>query len=95
MPAYLIVDVHVHDADAYQPYIALVPPLVAKHGGEYLVRGGLHETLEGNWQPDRLVVLRFPTVEAARAFVDDPEYAPVKAIRHASATTQLVLVEGL
>lgn len=94
MAAYLIVDITVHDPEAYQGYAAQVPPLVQRHGGEYLVRGGPHETIEGTWAPNRIVVLRFPDTAAAKAFVDDPDYAPVKAIRLAAATSHMVLVEG-
>ena len=94
MAAYLIVDVAVHDADTYKTYAAQVPPLVTRHGGTYLVRGGAHEVIEGSWTPDRIVVLQFPDAVAARAFNDDPEYAPIKAIRHRAATSHMVLVEG-
>jgi uncharacterized protein (DUF1330 family) len=94
MAAYLIVDIDVHDPDTYQTYAGQVPPLVARHGGEYLVRGGQLETVEGDWAPKRVVVLRFPDDAAARAFIEDPDYAPVKALRHAAATSQMVLVQG-
>ncbi len=94
MAAYLIVDIDVHDPEVYKGYAAQVPPLVARHGGTYLVRGGAHETLEGTWVPSRVVVLQFPDADAARAFMNDPDYAPVKAIRHQAATSQMVLVEG-
>jgi len=94
MAAYLIVDIDVHDPDDYKGYAAQVPPLVERHGGTYLVRGGAHETLEGTWSPNRVVVLQFPDATAARAFVDDPDYAPVKAIRHRASTSNMILVEG-
>jgi len=95
MAAYLIVDIDVHDPEAYQGYAAQVPPLVARHGGTYLVRGGSPRTVEGTWLPNRVVVLQFPDAAAAQAFVDDPDYAPVKAIRHAASTGQMILVEGV
>lgn len=95
MSAYLIVDVHVRDAAAYAEYVKRTPPLIARHGGRYLVRGGDHETLEGDWRPSRLVVLEFPSAENARAFLNDPDYAPVKAVRHRAAATNLTLVEGV
>ena len=94
MSAYLIVDINVHDTDAYQDYVRQVPAFIAKHGGTYLVRGGETEIFEGNWRPGRVVVLRFPDMAAAKAFVNDPDYARVAAIRHAAATTNGVLVEG-
>lgn len=95
MSAYLIVDVNVRDAVAYAEYVKRAPPLIARHGGKYLVRGGEHEVVEGDWQPSRLVVLEFPSAENARAFLKDPDYAPVKAIRHRVASTNLTLVEGV
>lgn len=95
MSAYLIVDISIHDQQQYLEYVKRVPPLVDKHGGDYLIRDGNPITLEGNWQPERLVVLRFPCNQSARAFLDDPDYAPVKSIRHQAASTNLVLVEGI
>ncbi len=95
MPAYMIVDIKMRDAAAYEKYKAEVPALIRKHGGEYLVRGGKHEVLEGHWQPSRLVLFRFPDQGAVHAFMNDPEYLPLKALRHSCADTDSVLVEGL
>lgn len=95
MPGYIIANIEVHDATVYEEYKAKVPALIRKHGGEYLVRGGHCITAEGNWKPKRLVILRFPDMAAARAFYDDPEYQPVKALRERAAKSDLVLVEGV
>jgi len=95
MSVYLIVDIEVHDPVAYEQYKAGVPPLVRKHGGEYLVRGGAVRVFEGDWNPARLVLLRFPTMEAAEAFIDDPEYQPLKALRQQSTRSKMVVVEGI
>ena len=95
MSAYLIVNVDVHDTEAYEEYKKGVTPLVSKHGGEYLVRGGDHEIIEGNWNPVRLVLFRFPDRAAIRALFDDPEYQPLKELRHRIATTDVVAVEGV
>jgi uncharacterized protein (DUF1330 family) len=95
MPAYVIVQISVHDAQTYERYKQLGPPSIAKYGGRYLVRGGATQILEGTWQPPRLVLLEFPTVEQAQAWWNSPEYAPAKALRHASAHTMMLLVEGL
>ena len=94
MRTYLIVDITVHDLERFKEYVALVPAFIERHGGSYLVRGGRAETREGDWAPQRLVVLDFPTREQALAFLEDPEYQPVAAIRHEAATTRLLLVEG-
>ncbi len=95
MPAYLIVDVNLADPAAYEPYKAAVPALIARHGGEYLVRGGEFEVLEGDWRPTRLVLFRFPDRAAIHAFVNDPDYAPYKALRLSIATTDSVAVDGI
>ena len=94
MPAYLVVDIEVTDPEAYEGYRSQVPSLVEKHGGKYLVRGGPFEILEGDWTPKRLVVLEFPTIEAAKGFYDSEEYRPLKEIRINATKSNLVLVEG-
>ena len=96
MPAaYVIVDIEVHDPEAYEEYKRLAPAAVAACGGEYLVRGGEAEVFEGDWQPRRLVVLRFPDRERARAWLDSEAYAPARAIRHRSAATNMVAADGV
>ena len=95
MPAYLIVDVDLRDSTAYEAYKCRVPALIARHGGEYLVRGGEHEVLEGEWRPHRLVLFRFPDRAAIRAFMADPDYAPLKALRQRIASTDAVAVDGI
>ena len=95
MAVYLIVDLNVRDPSAYEDYKAAVPALIGRHGGEYLVRGGALEVIEGNWQPTRLVLLRFPDRGSAKAFLGDPDYQPLAALRHRVATSDMVMVEGL
>jgi uncharacterized protein (DUF1330 family) len=94
MTAYVIADISVHDQDTYREYAALVPDTLKPHGGRFIVRGGASETLEGDWQPRRLVVIEFPTADDARRWHESPEYAPALAMRQRSATGSLVLVEG-
>lgn len=95
MPGYILVDVEVSDPERYASYTALTPAAIAAAGGEFLVRGGRHEVLEGSWQPSRLVVLRFPTFELARAFYDSEQYRAAREHRAgATARFNMVLVEG-
>ncbi len=94
MPAYLIVQITVRDAATYERYKELAPAAIAAYGGRYVVRGGATEVLEGSWHPGRLVVLEFPSVERARAWWSSPEYEAAKALRQASADTEMLLVEG-
>lgn len=96
MPAYLIVDTEITDPVAYEDYKALARPLGEKYGGVYRARGGAMDVLESDrWTPSRIVVIEFPSMDAARAFVDSADYAPVRAIRRANARCSMVLVEGL
>ena len=95
-PAYLIVEMQISNPEQYQQYMAAAPAAVAAAGGEYLVRGGRHETLEGDWQPARIAMLRFPSFEQAKAFYDSEMYRLVRAKRDgATEFFNLILVEGV
>ena len=95
-PAYLIVEMNISDPERYKGYMAAAPAAVKAAGGEYLVRGGRQETLEGDWTPHRLAMLRFPSYEQAKAFYDGEMYRQARAKR-AGATEyfNMVLVEGV
>lgn len=95
MAAYIIVHVDVHDPDRYEIYKAMAPPSIRQYGGRYLTRGGAIEVLEGDLTPQRLVILEFPDMERARAFWNSLEYAEAKALRMATTTSHMVLLEGL
>ena len=96
MPAYVIADVEVSDPQQYRQYTALTPAAIAAAGGEFVVRGGRHETLEGGWTPGRVVVIRFPTFEAAKAFYDSPPYREARAKRaDATGRFDMIVVEGV
>ena len=95
MPAYVVLDVTVTDPLRYDEYKKLAPQAVEAYGGSYIARGGRSETLEGGWEPSRLVILRFDGVEKAKQWLDSPEYKAAKALRHEAATTNMVVVEGV
>jgi uncharacterized protein (DUF1330 family) len=95
MAAYVIVDIHITDPKTYEDYKCQAAPTVEAFGGRYLCRGGRVEILEGDWAPGRTVVLEFPDAARARAWWDSPLYAPIKAIRHASSRTRMILVDGV
>ena len=95
MPAYVVADVDVHDPARYERYKALAPAAIAAHGGRYLARGGSTEVLEGDWSPKRTVILEFPSLEKAKAWWSSAEYAEGKALRQASARTNMLIVQGL
>jgi uncharacterized protein (DUF1330 family) len=94
MAAYVVAEVEVTDPAVYEEYRKLVPVTVANYGGKYLVRGGAVETKEGTWQPKRLVVLEFASMDQARNWYHSPEYAPALALRAKAARSKVLLVEG-
>lgn len=94
MAGYLIANLEVTDPAGFEEYRQKVSPLIDQFGGRYLVRGGEVRMLEGNLPIRRLVVLEFPSVEAAQRFYDSPEYQPLLKIRLASTKSDLVLVAG-
>jgi len=94
MAAYVIVEVNIHDPEAYEGYKLLTPAAVAAYDGRFVVRGAQSESLEGDWNPQRVVVLEFPSVERAKEWWHSPEYAEAKSIRQRAATTKMLVVEG-
>ena len=95
MPAFVIADIEVIDKERYERYKQLVPGTLEPFGGRFLARGGRVESLDGPWSPQRVVILEFPSVERAQAWMNSPEYAEAKAIRHATAHSRIIVVEGL
>ena len=95
MPAYMMADVQVHDAETFVAYSAQVPPTLEPFGGRFLVRGGATEVIEGEWQPHRTVVIEFPDIDALKAWHASDAYQAILGIRLRSATTSVVAVEGV
>ncbi|MEQ8443192.1 MAG: DUF1330 domain-containing protein [Alphaproteobacteria bacterium] len=95
MPAYFIANITVTNPEGIKEYQALAPATIEAYGGRYIVRGGAHETLEGDWKPDRMVVLEFPDVETARTWYNSPEYQEILPLRQDNSDGKIVLVEGL
>ena len=95
MAAFVIANVTIEDPVRYEDYKRMVPATIAAFGGRFVARGGHVETLEGDWRPDRLVILEFPSVERARAWWNSPEYAEARALRQATSRGSLIIVEGV
>ena len=95
MPAYVIVEVEITDPEGYEAYKQLVPASLEAFGGRFLVRGGKIETLEGGWQPKRIVVLQFDSLERAKAWWHSEEYSAAKELRYRTANSRMIAVEGL
>lgn len=94
MPAYIIVEVTIHNPVEYEEYKTLTPRSLKNYQGKFIVRGAQTESLEGDWNPQRIVVLEFPTLALAKAWWASEEYAPAKALRQRNAHTKMIAVEG-
>jgi uncharacterized protein (DUF1330 family) len=96
MPAYLVVDTDIQNADEYEKYKALARPIAEKYGGVYRVRGNAMEVFETDlWTPTRMVIVEFPDMQSARAFVESEEYAPVKPLRRDNARCTMAILDGI
>ena len=95
MSAYLIVDIEIKDPDRYLEYVEQAPAYVARHQGEYLVRGGDPATCEGDWSPGRIVILRFPSRAHVNALLEDPDYRKVAQARWTSTRSNMIVVDGV
>ncbi len=95
MAAYLIVEVSVEDPELYARYRELVPASLEAWDGHFLVRGGASRTLEGDWDPERIVVIRFPSVEQAQAWWSSDAYREARELRQRAATTRMIVVDGV
>jgi len=94
MPAYVIAQVEVTDAEKFAQYAAQVPATIEQYGGRYLVRGGAIEAIEGDWALARVVVLEFPSMDQLKTWYYSDAYKPLIALRQQAANTQLSFVEG-
>lgn len=93
--AYIIANVKITNPTQYEEYRKWSSAAMKAHGAEPCVRGGKVEVLEGDWTPDRVVVLKFQSFEAAKAFYASPEYSKARAAREGAAIMRMVVVEGV
>ena len=91
----MIIDVQVLDRDTYKEYVGKARPLVEKFGGRYLARGGGVKAVSGDWHPERIILLGFPSLEYLRQWLASPEYAPLATLREKFTRTRAIVVEGV
>ncbi|TVP51451.1 MAG: DUF1330 domain-containing protein [Mongoliibacter sp.] len=94
MPALVIVEVSIHNPELYEEYKKHTLGTIEKFGGRFLVRGVKNESLEGDWNPERLVILEFPNVDTAKSWWSSPEYSKIKTIRYEAAKSKMLVVES-
>ncbi len=94
MAAYVIAEIDITDPAGYEEYRRQVPGVITKYGGKYIVRGGKVESMEGGWQPKRLAVVEFPSMDQAQKFYRSAEYAPLIKLRQKASRGKLIIVDG-
>ena len=94
MSAYVLVEIEIHDPSGSEEYKKLTPASIAAYDGRFVVRGAQTESLEGDWNPQRIVVLEFPSVERAKEWWHSEQYTEAKIIRQRTAKTKMLVVEG-
>jgi uncharacterized protein (DUF1330 family) len=95
MAAYIIVEVKVNDPVRYEDYKKMTPVSLAVYGGKFIARGGKTELLEGEEDPQRIVILQFDNAEQAKAWWSSSEYSEAKKLRQQTSETRMILVEGV
>jgi uncharacterized protein (DUF1330 family) len=95
MPAYVVIETDVRDAEQYERYKAASPDAVHAGSGRFVARGGELAVLEGDWEPSRLVILEFPDLDAVKRWYDSPEYIEARKLREGAANLRMVAVQGL
>ena len=94
MTAYVIFDIKVNNPDGFEDYKILAPSSISKYGGKYIARGGEKEVLEGDWNPERVVILEFENINNAKKWIDSPEYKVARKLRHKYASSNVIVVQG-
>ena len=95
MSAFVILDITVTDPERFEVYKQLAPATIEAYGGRYIARGGKAESLEGDWSPDRIVILEFDSMDKAKAWMNSPEYREARTMRHEAAISRTIVVEGM
>ena len=94
MPAYLIADIEITNPEGYAAYRPLAAASVTKHGGRFIVRGGAIDALEGGWTPSRIVIIEFPSMDAAQKFYHSDDYQAALKVRLENSSGRVVIVDG-
>jgi uncharacterized protein (DUF1330 family) len=95
MPAYYIGEHKITNAAVFEEYLAKVMPMIERFGGRYLTKQGTHEVLEGDWKPNRVVIVEFRDMASIRKWYEAPEYQPLIALRQSAATDVMIMLEGV
>ena len=95
MAGYLIAELNITDHDLFAEFASKIVELVKAYDGRYLVRGGETEVIEGDWSPQRVVVIEFDSYDRVQAFAHSAEYKELARIRSNSSTSSTIIVNGV
>ncbi len=95
MSAYAILDLKIFDKEKLQEYKKVAPEIIKKFDGKIIVRGGESNTVEGNWTPERVVIIEFPTYEIANQWWNSDEYKKATELRKKGANTNVLIIDGI
>ena len=95
MPAYVFVEIDIYDQELYDEYKQMTPSTIKDFDGKFLVRGGQTEHLEGDWHPERIVLLEFPSVERAKEWWQSEAYTRARLVRQRAAETKMIILDGV
>ena len=84
----------IRDPKKFDHYLEQVVPMIERYGGRYLTKGNAHEVLEGDWHPERAVVIQFPDMASLKGWYNSPEYQPLIALRQSAAKDVMIALEG-
>lgn len=94
MKAYLVLDFSITNMELFMEYVEKIPHQIERHLGKYIVRGEVPTVVEGDWSPQRVVILEFPTKQNAEQFLTDPDSQYLFKIRHQNTISKLILLDG-
>ncbi len=94
MNGFVVIDTEVIDQEAFAEFVVRIPEAMIANGGRFVVRGGRSEVVEGDWNPQRLVIMEFDSYDAARAFINSAEYVALDELRHRAVKSRVVVTEG-
>lgn len=95
MPAYILVEIEIHNPELYEEYKQLTPASISEYQGRFIVRGGKTKILEGSYENKRRVILEFPSFQIAASWWCSEDYTKARKIREKAATTNMILLEGV
>ena len=92
---YLIIDITIKDRELYAKYVELVPSIIKKYGGKYLTRGGKVTQIAGDWNPERIIIIEFKSMQMLQECFQSPEYKKIAPLREQATASRAIMANGI